>query len=204
MGLILYDSLYSTSCSALDTCQDSAFEALPDVFVECWCCRAGFDSTSFYLYYLVQVFTYVILKQNTSWQVLVCCSVIIGGFLLGLKEEDKSLEGASISIIGVVSGVLASLCVALYAIFTKKTLSIVGDNIWRLQFYNNLNAVVFLSLVVLWTERPSLYKFNYWLSPYFWILILLAGIFGIAIGYVTALQIQVDCINMAFQCFSIC
>lgn len=133
----------------------------------------------------------MVLQQSTSWKVLICCSVIVCGFLLGLFEEDKSLEGTSVSIVGVVSGVLASLCVALYAIFTKKVLPLVGDSIWRLQFYNNLNAVALLSLVVYFAESRLLYNFEYWLSLYFWFLTLLAGVFGIAIGYVTSLQIQV-------------
>jgi len=123
--------------------------------------------------------------------VLCCCGVIIGGFLLGLKEEDKSIQGASVSVIGVVSGILASLCVALYAIFTKRVLPLVGDNIWRLQFYNNLNAVVLLGVAVVLAERHSLYHFQHWDKIYFWLLMLVAGLFGIAIGYVTSLQIQV-------------
>lgn len=114
----------------------------------------------------------------------------MGGFLLGLKEEDKSLAG-SISVFGVFSGIAASLCVALYAIYTKKTLGVVGDNIWRLQYYNNLNAVVMLGALTFLTERTSLSRFKFWFSPQFWCLIFLAGMFGIAIGYVTSLQIKV-------------
>ncbi len=114
------------------------------------------------------------------------------GFLLGIKEEDKSIEGASVSVLGVISGILASLCVALYAIFTKRVLPLVGDNIWRLQFYNNLNAVVLLSVAVVLAERHSLYNFEHWHQLYFWFLMLVAGLFGIAIGYVTSLQIQVN------------
>ena len=133
----------------------------------------------------------MVLKQSTSWQVLICCGVIVGGFLLGLKEEDKSIQGASVSMVGVISGVLASLCVALYAIFTKRVLPLVGDNIWRLQFYNNLNAVVLLGVAVLFAERSRLYEFEHWTQLYFWFLMLMAGLFGIAIGYVTSLQIQV-------------
>lgn len=155
-----------------------------------------------------QTLSYVILKQTTSWRALLCCAAIICGFLLGLKEEDQSLkkedhplpgnddqsladQSASISWLGVMSGVMASLCVALFAIITKRTLSVVGDNIWRLQFYNNLNAVVILSIVVLLKEVPDLKSFQHWTSPYFWGLLVLAGLFGIAIGYVTSLQIQV-------------
>ena len=106
-----------------------------------------------------------------------------------MKEEDAS---AQVSFFGVVCGVLASLCVALYAIFTKRTLPSVDNNIWRLQLYNNANAVLLLApLMVALGELSILRTFMFWASPSFWGLLILAGLFGIAIGYVTALQIQV-------------
>lgn len=132
----------------------------------------------------------MILHQVTSWRAIACCGVIILGFLLGLKEENETITG-SLSFSGVCSGVMASLCVALYAIFTKKVLKLVGENIWRLQFYNNLNAVVLILVAVLLVERPALHEFEHWWSPYFWCLLLVAGLCGIGIGYVTSLQIQV-------------
>lgn len=121
---------------------------------------------------------------------IACCGVIVSGFLLGLKEEDKTVE--NLSIFGVLSGVLASLCVALYAIFTKKVLPNVDNNIWRLQYYNNFNALLLLLPLIFFTgEFRLLQAFPYWTSPYVWLLLITAGVFGIAIGYVTALQIQV-------------
>lgn len=122
--------------------------------------------------------------------VLSCCGIIVLGFWLGVKEEDKSVE--NLSIFGVVCGVLASLCVAMYSIYTKKVLPSVGDNIWRLQLYNNINAVlIMLPLIFALGETPALRKFERWGDFYFWVLLVVAGIFGIAIGYVTSLQIKV-------------
>lgn len=135
-----------------------------------------------------------------SLAVLSCCAVIVSGFLLGLKEEDDSLkddaegedQSVHLSVFGAVCGVLASLCVALFAIFTKRTLPHVGDNIWRLQIYNNINAVfLLLPLMIFIGELPLLWNFQYWMSPYFWTVLLVAGGLGIAIGYVTTLQIKV-------------
>ncbi len=111
--------------------------------------------------------------------------------MLGLKEENESVLHGSISWVGVCSGVLASLCVALYAILTKKVLKTVGENIWRLQYYNNMNALPFLTVAMLISEREALQNFQFWTSLSFWLLITVAGIFGIAIGYVTSLQIKV-------------
>lgn len=145
---------------------------------------------SFYYCILPQSFSFLVLGQTLSLRVITCCGIIVSGFLLGLKEEDQSVE--NLSILGVVSGVLASLCVALYAIFTKRVLPNVDNNIWWLQYYNNLNALLLLlPLIVITGEVSVLQAFPYWTSPYFWALIIIAGLFGIAIGYVTALQIQV-------------
>jgi GDP-fucose transporter C1 len=46
----------------------------------------------------------------------------------------------STSVRGVVFGVLSSLFVALYAIYVKKVLPVVGNNTWLLMIYNNINA----------------------------------------------------------------
>lgn len=62
--------------------------------------------------------SYIILKQSTSVQALLSCGVILGGFWLGIDQEGSS---GSLSWTGVFFGVLASACVSLNAIFTKKS-----------------------------------------------------------------------------------
>lgn len=118
-----------------------------------------------------------------------CCAIIIAGFLMGVDQEGSSGE---LSYIGVMFGVLASLCVSLNAIYTKKVLPVVDSNIWRLQLYNNFNAVfLFLPLMVICGEVQAIYSFHMLTSAYFWGMMCLGGLFGIAIGYVTGLQIKV-------------
>lgn len=118
-----------------------------------------------------------------------CCAIIITGFLMGVDQEGSSGE---LSYIGVVFGVMASLCVSLNAIYTKKVLPVVDSNIWRLQLYNNFNAVfLFLPLMVICGEVQAIYGFHMLTSAYFWGMMFLGGLFGIAIGYVTGLQIKV-------------
>ena len=108
---------------------------------------------------------------------------------MGVDQEGSSGE---LSYIGVVFGVLASLCVSLNAIYTKKVLPVVDSNIWRLQLYNNFNAVfLFLPLMVICGEVQAIYGFHMLTSAYFWGMMCLGGLFGIAIGYVTGLQIKV-------------
>ncbi|WKY06923.1 hypothetical protein Q1695_006812 [Nippostrongylus brasiliensis] len=134
------------------------------------------------------VCTYLILGQRTSVKAIGCCLLIVAGFLMGIDQEDAS---GSLSVIGVIYGVLASLCVALNAIYTQRSLPIVGDSIWRLTMYNNLNAVVlFLPFMLFFGEFGELMYFSQLFSPVFWTLMSLSGIFGFLMGYVTGWQIQ--------------
>ncbi|KAL3851689.1 hypothetical protein ACJMK2_015416 [Sinanodonta woodiana] len=134
------------------------------------------------------VFTYVMLKQMTTWKALLCCGVIVMGFLLGVDQEGLT---GTLSWSGVVYGVLASASVALYAIYMKKVLSIVDDNVWKLTLYNNINAsFLFLPLILFSGEAITVYNFPLLFSSHFWFLMTMSGIFGFSIGYVTGLQIQ--------------
>lgn len=142
-----------------------------------------------FVFVFLQICTFVILGQKTSLKAMVCCGIIIGGFLVGVDQEGTSGE---LSYMGVAFGVLASLCVSLNAIYTKKVLPVVDNNIWRLQLYNNFNATfLFLPLMAICGDVNAMYKFEMIASLYFWGMMFLGGIFGIAIGYVTGLQIKV-------------
>ncbi|KAK6032640.1 hypothetical protein OSTOST_01161 [Ostertagia ostertagi] len=134
------------------------------------------------------VCTYLILGQKTSARAIGCCFVIVAGFLMGVDQEDAS---GTLSVIGVIYGVLASLCVALNAIYTQSSLPIVGDSIWRLTMYNNLNALVlFLPFMLFLGEFGELLYFPRLFSPVFWMWMSLSGVFGFLMGYVTGWQIQ--------------
>ncbi|XP_022647139.1 GDP-fucose transporter 1-like isoform X1 [Varroa jacobsoni] len=135
------------------------------------------------------IFTYIILKQRTSLYALVCCGVIIGGFLLGVDQEESS---GTLSLIGIIYGLIASASLSLYSIYTKKVLKLVNDSVSLLSYYNNVNAMVmFIPLIVLSGEVPAIMKFSQLDSLVWWSLVVVVGIFGFAIGYVTMLQIQV-------------
>ncbi|XP_053305071.1 GDP-fucose transporter 1 isoform X2 [Spea bombifrons] len=132
--------------------------------------------------------SYVLLKQTTSLYALLSCGVILGGFWLGIDQEG---QGGTLSWAGIFFGVLASACVSLNAIYTKKVLPAVDGSIWRLTFYNNVNACfLFLPLLLVFGELGSLMAFDKLAEFYFWGMMTLGGIFGFAIGYVTGLQIK--------------
>ncbi|XP_058485457.1 GDP-fucose transporter 1 isoform X2 [Solea solea] len=134
------------------------------------------------------LFTYIILKQTTSLRSVMCCGVILGGFWLGVDQEGVA---GSLSWIGVFFGVLASAFVSLNAIYTKKVMPAVDGNIWKLTYYNNINAcVLFLPLMLVFGEFGHILSFNRLTDLRFWGVMTVGGVFGFAIGYVTGLQIK--------------
>lgn len=133
--------------------------------------------------------TYFILGNKTSFAAIACCAVILGGFFMGVDQEDVS---GSFSLSGTIYGVLASLFVALFSIYTKKVMPAVDGNIWSLTFYNNVNACfLFVPLMVIFGEIPVVTSFEHLMDMSFWSMMTIGGIFGFAIGYVTGLQIKV-------------
>jgi GDP-fucose transporter C1 len=133
--------------------------------------------------------TYLILKQKTSIQAIACCLIIIFGFFLGVDQENVS---GSLSLIGVLFGVLASLFVSLNSIYTKNVLSAVNNSIWLLTFYNNINGILlFIPLILMTGELHEIANYSRLGDITFWNLMTLSGIFGFLIAYVTGLQIKV-------------
>ena len=120
---------------------------------------------------------------------MACCGLIILGFVLGVQEEGNI---SALSYKGVAFGVCGSLFVCLNAIYTKRCMPYVDGNIWKLQLYNNFNAsLLFVPLMLFNGEQDTLASFEHLHNPRFWGMMSLAGVFGIAIGFVTGLQIKV-------------
>uniref|UniRef100_A0A0R3RMR6 TPT domain-containing protein n=1 Tax=Elaeophora elaphi TaxID=1147741 RepID=A0A0R3RMR6_9BILA len=135
------------------------------------------------------IFSYIILGQLTSLKAISSCLLIIGGFLLGVDQEDVA---GTLSVIGVIYGVAASIFVSLNAIYTQRTLPSVGDSIAQLTLYNNINALVlFLPIMFFTGDISEVFYFHYLSSIRFWTLMTLSGIFGFLMSYVTGWQIQV-------------
>jgi GDP-fucose transporter C1 len=132
--------------------------------------------------------TYLMLGQKTSPKALLCCLFLVLGFVLGVNQEG---EIGDLSIRGVIYGVVASLFVALNAIYVKKILPIVDGDSWKLTLYNNLNAFfLFVPLMIMASEHETLAGFDKISDMYFWSIMILGGVFGVAIGLVTMLQIK--------------
>ncbi|XP_069693258.1 GDP-fucose transporter 1 [Periplaneta americana] len=133
--------------------------------------------------------TYLILGQTTSCRTILCCAIIVGGFWLGVDQESVA---GSLSIIGTVFGVLGSLALSMYSIYTKRVLPYVNQKIWLLSYYNNVySSILFLPLIVVNKEIPVILRYERLGDIIFWLLMTGGGLCGFAIGFVTALQIQV-------------
>ncbi|VBB25306.1 unnamed protein product [Acanthocheilonema viteae] len=133
--------------------------------------------------------SYLILGQSTSLRTIMCCAIIIGGFFLGVEQEDVA---GTLSVTGVIYGVAASMFVALNAIYTQRTLPSVGDSVAQLTLYNNINSLVlFLPVMFVTGDISEMFYFRGLSSIRFWTLMTLSGIFGFLMSYVTGWQIQV-------------
>lgn len=102
------------------------------------------------------------------------------------------LSTGSFSFIGTIFGILGSLTLSLYSIYTKKSLPYVNDEIWLLSYYNNVySSFLFLPLIIIAGEIPVIYNYQHLFELWFWMVMTVGGICGFAIGFVTALQIKV-------------
>jgi len=133
------------------------------------------------------IFTYFIINEPVSRGALVCCGFIVLGFLLGIDQE--SVFG-SFSLLGVMFGVSSSLFTSLFSIYTKKTLLKVDKNIWTLVFYNNINAILLCTpLLIVHGDLESLISEKV-LSTKFWLFLSISGVMAFFISIVTNASIK--------------
>lgn len=135
------------------------------------------------------VLTYLLLGQKTGSKAAMCCLLIVAGFWIGVDQESLT---ESFSLIGTIFGVLGSLSLSLYSIYTKRTLQYVNQEVWLLSYYNNVySAIIFIPLMLINGELPVIMNYEHLAEAWFWGVMTVGGLCGFAIGYVTALQIQV-------------
>jgi GDP-fucose transporter C1 len=132
------------------------------------------------------VLTYILLKETTSSQTVACLAAVIVGFFVGSRGE------VHFSLIGTFYGVVSSLFVSLNSIYTKKVMGLVDNNTWKLTAYNNVNACfLFVPLMLVSGEIDIISANSHLLvSPRFWFIMVVGGVFGFLIGIVTIMQIK--------------
>lgn len=97
----------------------------------------------------------------------------------------------SFSAIGTLFGVIGSLSLSLYSIYTKKTLPFINQEVLLLSYYVNLcSCFLFLPLMLVTGEIGTVSNYEHLFEIWFWFALFIGGICGFAIGFVTALQIK--------------
>lgn len=97
----------------------------------------------------------------------------------------------SFSLVGTLFGILSSFSLAYYSIQIKKVLPEVNNQIWILSYFNNVYAtILFIPLLTL--EAKELSNYNKLIEYNFLLLMIVGGVCGLSIGYITVLQVQVS------------
>lgn len=138
------------------------------------------------------IFTFIILNEVVTKKTILCCLLIVVGFLSGVSVE-KNDSKLDFSIVGVILGVFSSMFVSLNAIYTKSTLLEFNNEIWSFQMHNNINATILILICsVLKGEFMIIYlEIANILTVKFVSALLLSALFGFLIGLLTTLQIKV-------------
>lgn len=93
---------------------------------------------------------------------------------------------------GTVFGVLGSISLSLYSIYTKKTLPKINDKVLLLNYYVNVYAcILFIPLMICNGEFGNIIRYEHLFELWFWFALTIGGLCGFSIGFVTALQIKV-------------
>lgn len=137
----------------------------------------------------VVIFSVTILKNSVSKWILGCCFLVAMGFFLGIDQEKVM---GSLSVKGVGFGVASSVFIALTGIFTKTALEVFDRNEVKLTMCTNAIAIVIFIPVVLFTGQFSSAIYSGQLfDVYFWAFLLVSGILGTLMAWISAVQINV-------------
>ncbi len=93
---------------------------------------------------------------------------------------------------GVIFGVLSSFFSPLNSVYVKKSIKLVSNDLWLMNFWLNLSAVILaFPLIFIFDEHRKIMTYSAIYDPFFWVVLVISGVLGFLVGYVTSLQIQV-------------
>lgn len=119
-----------------------------------------------------------------------CCALITLGFFLGVQQEKGFQD--KFTMAGVFFGVLSSFFAPLNSVYVKKSIKLVSNDLWLMNFWLNVCAVIFtFPLIFIFDEHRKITTYSAIYSTFFWIILIISGVLGFLVGYVTSLQIQV-------------
>lgn len=130
----------------------------------------------------------LILKKGITWRACGACFLVVCGFFVGIDQEDVS---GTLSVFGIIYGILASFSAAVCGILFKKAESLLDGDSLKLAYFNNINsALIFLPLVTTSGQLSSVLQSEFIHEPKFWLILTVTGCLSLAIGWVSALQIK--------------
>ncbi|KAH0488635.1 MAG: hypothetical protein KVP17_005156 [Porospora cf. gigantea B] len=131
----------------------------------------------------------MILRVTFSARSWMACGVVMLGFLVG------SLDPTTLSLAGILAGVLASFFQALYNIQIKRCLPVVNDDQNELMFYNLfISSILFVPCIFLFGDADFWKEFPYKHDPPFWPLIMqlvISSLLGVGITFASYLCVKV-------------
>jgi GDP-fucose transporter C1 len=130
----------------------------------------------------------LVLGRGLTLRAVISCFLVVCGFFIGIDQEDVS---GTLSVFGVIYGILASLSAAVSGILFKKAETLLDGDSLKLAYYNNLNCmVIFLPLCLGSGQFYSVLNSDLIYQPKFWFILIITGCLSLAIGWVSALQIK--------------
>ncbi|KAH3755171.1 GDP-fucose transporter 1-like [Dreissena polymorpha] len=130
----------------------------------------------------------IYLKKGLTARAVMSCFLVVCGFFIGIDQEDVS---GTLSVMGVIYGLLSSLSAAVTGILFKKAETVLDRDSLKLAYYNNMNCMMlFLPLVIGSGQLVSVFKSQYIYSMNFWLVLTFTGGLSLCIGWVSALQIK--------------
>lgn len=129
-----------------------------------------------------------VLGRQLTLRAVVSCLLVVCGFFVGIDQEDVS---GTLSVFGVIYGLLASFSAAVAGILFRKAESLLDSDSLKLAYYNNINCmVIFLPLVLGSGQFTAILHSDLIYQPKFWLILTGTGCLSLAIGWVSALQIK--------------
>jgi len=95
--------------------------------------------------------SYAMLGTRPSLLIILSCSVVTSGFIIGVF-----LDGVHVSGLGIFFGIASSLMTALHASVMKRGFEVVGGSALSMSWYSNLfSALLLLPFVIILGEGPA-------------------------------------------------
>lgn len=129
-----------------------------------------------------------VLGKGLTLRSVLACFLVVAGFFIAIDQEDVT---GTLSVFGVIYGLLASFTAAISGILFKQAEPILDRDSLKLAYYNNLNCmVIFIPLVLGSGQMWSVLESEFIYSFKFWFVLTLTGCLSLTIGWVSALQIK--------------